>query len=67
MLESRDRAWRKSSRSGSSNCVEVAITGRLVKVRDSKRRSRAVLRFSYAEWRAFVAGVNGGEFDIPEE
>lgn len=56
-------AWRKSSASGSSGCVEVATTANEIFVRDSKNRSGAVLRFTSVEWRAFLAGVRLGEFD----
>lgn len=59
--------WRKSSYSGHNggNCVEVAdnLPGGIA-VRDSKDPSGPVLTFTPAEWRAFVAGVRGGEFDL---
>ncbi len=57
--------WHKSSRSGSGNeCVEVAtLTGGGWAVRDSKDPSGPALRFTPAEWAAFTAGVNDGEFD----
>lgn len=58
--------FHKSSYSGSQggSCVEVAELGdggRLV--RDSKDPDGPVLRFTAAEWRAFVAGVKDGEFE----
>jgi hypothetical protein len=56
-------AWRKSSASGNSGCVEVATTDHEILVRDSKDRSGAVLRFTSLEWVAFLAGVRMGEFD----
>jgi hypothetical protein len=55
--------WRKSSYSGTSgNCVEVAtnLPG-LVAIRDSKDPDGPKLVVSASEWRAFVAGVRGGE------
>jgi hypothetical protein len=56
--------WFKSSRSGSDGCVEVALPDAdEVLVRDSKTPHGAVLRFTGAEWDAFLAGVRGGEFD----
>lgn len=57
--------WRKSSRSsqGANTCVEVAITGASILVRDSKDPDGARLRFARDEWLAFLAGVRDGEFD----
>lgn len=58
--------WRKASASTSNgNCVEVAaIAGGGAAVRDSKDPDGPVLRFTAAEWAAFVAGVAAGEFDL---
>jgi hypothetical protein len=56
--------WRKSSYSGGneggSNCVEVAGTGDLIAVRDSKNPGQGSLTFSARQWRAFVAAVRSG-------
>lgn len=58
-------AWIKSSLSFShSNCVEVApLPDGGVGVRDSKDPGGPVLRFTPAEWKAFLGGVMAGEFD----
>lgn len=56
--------WRKSTRSGTENCVEVAISDEGVAVRDTKDRSKAPHIFTRAEWDAFIGGVKGGEFDL---
>ncbi|OLT14111.1 DUF397 domain-containing protein [Pseudonocardia sp. CNS-139] len=58
--------WRKSSYSdgGGGQCVEVADLpgGRLV--RDTKDAGRGpILRFTDAEWGAFVSAVKDGEFE----
>jgi hypothetical protein len=58
-------AWHKSSRSGSSGCVEVAFVQGQVAVRDSKARDSSVLLFTPFEWEAFVSGVHDGEFQLP--
>ena len=58
--------WRKSSYSGNSggNCVEVGSAAPLVAVRDSKDPDGPKLMFSPDEWRAFAAGIRGGEFEL---
>lgn len=57
-----------SSFCGSSACVEVDRTSDAphVLVRDSKDLSIAPLVFTAEEWRDFLAGAKGGEFDLPE-
>jgi hypothetical protein len=57
--------WVKSSLSFSNGaCVEVAdLPGGVVGVRHSKDPSGPVLRFTTAEWRAFLGGAQLGEFD----
>jgi hypothetical protein len=59
--------WRKSSRSvgGSeqTNCVEVAELPDRVAMRDSKDPAGPVLAFTSTEWRAFLGGIQTGEFD----
>jgi hypothetical protein len=51
-------SWRKSSRSGEGECVEVAdnLPG-VVGVRDSKDANGPALVFTPAVWSAFVEGV----------
>lgn len=60
------RAWFKSSFSGPAGnaCVEVALLPGEIAVRDSKDRQGPVLVFTPEEWRAFLAGVRAGEFDL---
>jgi hypothetical protein len=50
--------WRKSTRSDSTNCVEVAdnLPGRVL-VRDSKDPAGPSLAFGPAAWRDFVRAV----------
>jgi hypothetical protein len=62
-------AFRKSSYSGAvgNNCVEVGVemvTTLNVCVRDTKDATGTTLRFTPAEWEAFVTGVKEGEFDL---
>lgn len=58
--------WRKSSYCGTGTCVEVerAPSAQLVAVHDSKRPLDVPLVFTFDEWRAFVADVKNGEFDV---
>jgi Domain of unknown function (DUF397) len=67
MPETQDSSprWVKSSFSFSNGaCVEVAdLPGGAVGVRHSKDPSGPVLRFTPAEWHAFLGGARLGEFD----
>jgi hypothetical protein len=59
--------WRKASYSTSNGggCVEVAqLPASAVAVRDSKDPDGPRLAVTPDEWRAFVAGVKAGEFDL---
>ena len=57
--------WRKSTHSyGNGDCIEVAaLSHGEIGVRDSKDPEGPVLRFTPAEWAAFMAGTKAGEFD----
>ena len=58
--------WRTSTRSQTSNCVEVAPlrTGpAAVALRDSKDRGGPVLLFNRAGWLGFISGAKNGQFD----
>jgi hypothetical protein len=57
-------SWRKSSASGTGNCVEVAFHGGLILLRDSKERHQITLEFTLPEWEAFLVGARSGEFDL---
>lgn len=55
--------WHKSSRSSDvANCVEVAFTGPVVAVRDSKNPTGRVLAVSRPAWTSFTAALAAGEF-----
>jgi hypothetical protein len=47
------------------SCVGVKIESDEVCVVDTKAEGVPALRFTPAEWAAFVAGVKAGEFDLP--
>jgi hypothetical protein len=61
--EGKNQDWKKSKASGTSNCVEVKVQERAVKVRNSRMRE-SELSFTKVEWHAFVEGVKAGEFDL---
>jgi Domain of unknown function (DUF397) len=56
--------WRKSTKSGSHGCVEVARVAGRVAIRDSKDQSGPMLLVTLAEWKAFITGIRSGEFDV---
>jgi hypothetical protein len=56
--------WIKSSFSGDQGaCVEQRAHNGMIEVRDTKDRSGPVLRFTEAEFRAWLQGARSGEFD----
>ena len=60
---SADLQWRKSTLSSIGNCVEVAADGTEVLLRDSKDPNGPWMRYTVAEWDAFIGGAKNGEFD----
>lgn len=56
--------WRKSSYSTLNGCVEVAMVDNQVAVRSSRDPQGPILQFTADEWKAFLKGVWGGEFDM---
>jgi len=60
-----NNSFKKSSFSENvGSCVEVAVVGNGVVVRDSKNPAGPVLWFSAMEWTAFLYGVLIGEFGL---
>ncbi len=56
--------WRRSPAScGSGSCVEIAFHNDGVFVRDSKNPAQEPLRFTQAEWQAFLTGIKDGTFE----
>jgi hypothetical protein len=58
-------AWRKARLSiGNGACVEVAAVAGMVAVRDSKDPSGPILKYTGAEWNAFLDSAKNGKFDL---
>lgn len=60
--------WRKSSTSGDSDCVEVALHTKLIGVRDSKDRGTGpVLAFTRDAWASFVGDLRDSDYGTYEK
>jgi hypothetical protein len=57
------RVWERSSTCESSGCVEVMRHVNVVCIRPSTAPDK-VISFTAAEWRAFLQGVERGEFRV---
>jgi hypothetical protein len=56
--------WVKARKStGNGSCVEARRNGEHIEVRNSRDASGPVLRFTPAEWDAFLHGARHAEFD----
>ena len=56
--------WRRSSFCDTSACVEVALRGPDILVRQSFDTKYKRLYFTHEEWAQFLAGVKNGDFDL---
>jgi hypothetical protein len=60
--------YTKSTFSMDTGCVEVRLLDDgTVGLRDSKDTSKPPHIFTTSEWRAFLAGIRAGQFDLPAE
>ena len=57
-------AWRKSKASNTGSCVEVAVVGGSVLVRDSADSSGPMLELPPAAWSAFLARAVRTDLDL---
>jgi Domain of unknown function (DUF397) len=64
MAPDRDDGWIKAAASAQGgNCVQMRRESRGIEVRDSKYPDGPVLRFTDAEFAAWVDGAKRAEFD----
>ena len=62
-MDSERSVWRRSSRCDAGQCVEMAVFGAQVALRDSKDPDGPWLRFDHATWAGLVDSVRAGAFD----
>lgn len=57
--------FKKSSHSVKSggHCVGISIQNDCVQVINTKTKDK-IVEFTKDEWKAFISGIKGGEFDI---
>ncbi len=63
IIEIKGKKFKKSSHSGGSACVGVAIENEKIHVVNTKEGQTTVV-FNREEWLAFIRGVKDGEFDV---
>ncbi|WP_091559875.1 DUF397 domain-containing protein [Micromonospora pattaloongensis] len=56
--------WQRAEGDDSEGAVEIAFVDDLIGMRNSADPDGPVLVFTQAEWDAFVAGAQDGEFDL---
>jgi hypothetical protein len=55
--------WHTSKRCDGGGCVEIGTLGEAILIRSSKAADGTFVTLTRDEWRVFVAGVKGGDFD----
>jgi len=56
--------WRKSHASADQGaCVEIAVVGSSVLVRDSRNENSAALGFTFGQWQELMRRIRNGELD----
>ena len=54
LQQTRPLSWKKSTASAGGACVEIAKTGEVILIRDSKDPSGSILSVSGKQWMAFL-------------
>ena len=55
--------WRTPRNCDGGACIQVAASGPMILIADSKVPGGPVLSYTRAEFRQFIAGAKNGEFD----
>lgn len=55
--------WRTARACDAGTCVQVAASGPMILIADSKIPSGPALSYTVEEFREFVIGVKNGDFD----
>lgn len=56
-------SWHRSSFCADQACVEVAAQRNHVYLRNTADSAGIIVRYTRAEWEAFVLGMKAGDFD----
>ncbi|MFJ9853095.1 DUF397 domain-containing protein [Streptomyces sp. NPDC101150] len=56
--------WQRPAGNGTEEAVEIAFLERGAVAMRNSTEPDVVLRYTEAEWRAFVLGARDGEFDL---
>jgi Domain of unknown function (DUF397) len=55
--------WRTPRRCNSGACVQVAASGQMILMADSKAPEGPVLSYTRTEFREFILGAKDGDYD----
>lgn len=58
-----DLAWRTPLSCDAGACVQVAASGQMILVADSKAPQGPVLSYTRTEFRDFILGAKNGDYD----
>jgi hypothetical protein len=64
MIDLPEMAWRRSSLCNTNSCVEIAFLDSYIAMRDTKQPAKPPLLFTKVEWKSFILGAKGNEFNM---
>jgi len=56
-------SWRTARNCDGGTCVQVAASGPMILIADSKTSAGLALSYTVEEFREFIIGVKNGDFD----